>query len=239
METTKADDIALELEDAIVTGAIAPGVILRQHSLSEQFDVSRTPIREALRLLAALDLVEFIPNRGVRVRALSLDQLRDAFLVRAELEGLAAATAADRITENELEALAEAERRFAQATRLLLDQEGVDRSLRTEWVDANSAFHDVILTAARVPMLERMAQSARRIFRGQIVWVRNPAIEQLYAENLSQHHALRVALEARSSAGARALATDHVLSSFDLLETVLNDVGSPAGFALDSGDPAA
>ena len=86
---TKADDIALALEEAIVSGEIPPGSTLRQEHLSEQFQVSRTPVREALRRLAALGLVSFEPNRGVRVRMLSLDEIREAFMVRAELEGLA------------------------------------------------------------------------------------------------------------------------------------------------------
>ena len=71
LETTKADDIAHLIEEAIVSGELAPGSVLRQEQLSERFGVSRTPVREALRLVAALGLVSFEPNRGVRVRALS------------------------------------------------------------------------------------------------------------------------------------------------------------------------
>ena len=67
LDTTKADDIALALEDDIVSGRIEAGTVLRQEQLSEQFAVSRTPIREALRRLAALGLVSFVPNRSVRV----------------------------------------------------------------------------------------------------------------------------------------------------------------------------
>ena len=88
-EGTKADELALELEQAIVRGELAPGQVLRQEELSERYGVSRTPVREALRRLAALGLVSFEPNRGVRVRTLSRDELREAFLVRAELESLA------------------------------------------------------------------------------------------------------------------------------------------------------
>ena len=62
-DSTKADDIAIVLEDEIVSGAIAAGSVLRQELLSERFNVSRTPIREALRRLAALGLVSFEPNR--------------------------------------------------------------------------------------------------------------------------------------------------------------------------------
>src|SRR5438094_6449784 len=96
LDTTKADDIALVIEEQIVSGELAPGTVLRQEQLSEQFQVSRTPVREALRRLAALGLVSFVPNRGVRVRTVARDELREAFLVRAELESLATELAAPR-----------------------------------------------------------------------------------------------------------------------------------------------
>src|SRR5204863_283504 len=115
-DSTKADDIAVVLEDEIVSGTLPPGAVLRQEQLSERFRVSRTPIREALRKLAALGLVSFEPNRGVRVRALSRAELREAFLVRAELEGLATELAAPRMTDVEVEALDQAEERFAELT---------------------------------------------------------------------------------------------------------------------------
>jgi Transcriptional regulators len=64
------------IEEAIVSGEFAPGTVLRQEQLSERFGVSRTPVREALRRVAALGLVQFVPNRGVRVRTLSHEELR-------------------------------------------------------------------------------------------------------------------------------------------------------------------
>src|SRR5690349_24898782 len=120
---TKADDLALALEEAIVAGEIAPGTVLRQEQLSEQYSVSRTPVREALRRLAALGLVQFIPNRGVRVRTLSREELREAFLVRAELEALATEIAARKIGVEGLRELEQAERTFARITRELRSRE--------------------------------------------------------------------------------------------------------------------
>src|SRR5438874_110780 len=119
LDSTKADDIALVIEEAIVSGELAPGTVLRQEQLSEQFSVSRTPIREALRRLAALGLVSFVPNRGVRVRTISRDELHEAFLVRAELESLATEVAAEKITAEELEELDLCERRFAAISQEL------------------------------------------------------------------------------------------------------------------------
>ena len=86
-----------------MAGQIAPGTVLRQEQLSERFAVSRTPVREALRRLAALGLVSFEPNRGVRVRSISPLELREAFLVRAELEGLATEVATERMTPADLD----------------------------------------------------------------------------------------------------------------------------------------
>src|SRR5438046_913152 len=77
------------------------------------------PVREALRRLAALGLVSFVPNRGVRVRTLSREELREAFLVRAELESLATELATPRIGDDGLQALAHAARRFSELTAAL------------------------------------------------------------------------------------------------------------------------
>jgi DNA-binding GntR family transcriptional regulator len=229
---TKADDIALEIEEAIVSGELAPGAVLRQDSLSEQYGVSRTPIREALRRLAALGLVSFEPNRGVRVRTLSRESMWEAFLVRAELEALTTGLAATKITKADLDELDRAEKQFARLTRALRAREpGSDRrALTTEWMRANHGFHDVIYRVADAPFIEQMAKSARRTFSGPAIWAPgDETIDELYAENERQHLAIQAALAARSAEGARALAHAHVLSSFHLLETILEQVGVRPG----------
>jgi DNA-binding GntR family transcriptional regulator len=228
-ETTKADEIALEIEEAIVSGELAPGTVLRQEQLSERFAVSRTPIREALRRLAALGLVSFEPNRGVRVRTISREELREAFLVRAELESLATEVAASKMTEADLHDLVAAERRFHRLTQEVRAREpGVDRrSLTADWVRANHGFHDVIYRVAETPLIERLAKSARRSFSGHAVWAPGGSeTDALYERNDNEHRAIIAALRARNPAGARALARDHVLHSFELLAHVLEQFGN-------------
>jgi DNA-binding GntR family transcriptional regulator len=229
LDSTKADDIALVIEEAIVSGELAPGSVLRQEHLSEQFQVSRTPVREALRRLAALGLVSFEPNRGVRVRTLSREELHEAFLVRAELEALATSLAATRITAEDLAELEECERAFSQLTQELRSREPGEerRSIMGDWVRANHAFHDVIYRAAEAPFVEQLAKSARRNFSGPAVWAPGDhSLDGLYLKNDHQHRAIREALAAGSAEGARAIARDHVLSSFRLLETILEQVGT-------------
>lgn len=204
--------------------------MLRQEQLSERFQVSRTPVREALRRLAATGLVSFEPNRGVRVRTISREEIHEAFLVRAELEALVTELAAERMTERDLAELAEADARFAALTERLLDRRP-DESERTrltaDWVLANYRFHDVIYAAANLPFVEQVAKSARRTLISR--WrPGGPELDDLYEQNARQHRAILNALAARSAAGARALAHEHVLHSCRLLEVILDHVGAQA-----------
>jgi DNA-binding GntR family transcriptional regulator len=231
---TKADDIALAIEEAIVSGELPPGAVLRQEQLSSRYAVSRTPVREALRRLAARGLVSFEPNRSVRVRTLSHQGMWEAFLVRAELEGFVTGYAASKITPDDLVELEQAEKRFARLTRALRAREpGQDRrALTAQWMRANHGFHDVIYRVADLPFVEQIAKSARRTFSGPAVWAPgDETIDELYALNERQHRAIQAALAAGSESGARELAREHVLSSFHLLETILEQVGvAPPGW---------
>jgi DNA-binding GntR family transcriptional regulator len=95
-----------------------------------------------------------------------------------------------------------------------------------DWVRANHAFHDVVYRVADLPLVEQLAKSARRSFSGPAVWAPGDhSIDGLYAKNAEQHRAIRQALTAGSAEGARALAREHVLSSFHLLEAILEQVG--------------
>jgi DNA-binding GntR family transcriptional regulator len=239
---TKADEIALQLEQAIVSGELAPGSVLRQEQLSARFEVSRTPVREALRRLAALGLVSFEANRGFRVRTLSRQEMYEAFLLRAELESLITAVAAEKMTPESLAELSQAEKRFSRLTRALRAREPGDdrRSLTVEWMRANHGFHNVIYRVAELPYIEQVAKSARRTFSGPAVWAPgDETIDELYLLNERQHAAIRDALAAGSADGARVLAREHVLSSFHLLETILEQVGVPQGWRTPAGSPAA
>src|SRR5581483_8767541 len=175
-------------------------------------------------------LVSFVPNRGVRVRSLSLGELREAFLMRAELESLATAVATPRMTPDDLAALDAAEQRFSNLTLELREQarRGAprDSSLSVEWMQANYAFHDVIYAVAALPLVERLAKGARRTFLGSRVWSAKVELDELYAKNDAQHRAIYEAIAAGSAQAARVLAREHVLSSGRLIEAVLDTLGS-------------
>jgi DNA-binding GntR family transcriptional regulator len=102
------DRLAGAIQTRVLSGDVPVGTRLRQEALAEEFGVSRTPVREALRKLQSTGLVELLPNRGAVVRGPSAREIREAYEVRAELEGLAAELAAGRISDADLLRLREA-----------------------------------------------------------------------------------------------------------------------------------
>jgi DNA-binding GntR family transcriptional regulator len=98
---TRAEELRLQLADEIVRGALAPGAPLDETDIARRFSVSRTPVREALRQLAASGLVEARAHRGAVVARPTLDRLNSMFEAMAELEALCAGLAAERMTATE------------------------------------------------------------------------------------------------------------------------------------------
>lgn len=94
--------VANRLRDLITEGALPPGTRLNERALCETLGVSRTPLREAFRLLAAEGLVHIQPNRGAQVVALSEQDVRESFEVMAALEALSGELACQRVTEHEI-----------------------------------------------------------------------------------------------------------------------------------------
>lgn len=99
---TLAEALADRLRELIIEGELAPGTRLNERALCERLGASRTPLREAFRLLAAEHLVELQPNRGAQVVSLSDDDIRESFQVMGALEALAGELACQRITGGEV-----------------------------------------------------------------------------------------------------------------------------------------
>jgi len=115
---TRAEELRLQLADEIVRGTLAPGAALDETDIARRFNVSRTPVREALRQLAASGLVETRAHRGAVVAQPSIERLGGMFEAMAELEALCSGLAAERMTpaeRNRLEAIHEELRTLSHA----------------------------------------------------------------------------------------------------------------------------
>ena len=240
VDTTMADEIAAQIEEQILLGAIAPGTLLRQEQLAIRFGVSRTPIREALRRLDALGLVVLRPNRGVQVRGPSRDELWDSIVVRAALESTAAGLAAERMGEAQLRQLGRAERRYRAITERLRDRSlsvADRRLLAADWARGNDTFHELILRAAGAPLLERMARSVRRVYRTVPVLAFSPEVEEIHRLNLRQHRALVEMMRAGSPGGARELMREHIMTTGEVLAELFARMDADPGGARSGIEP--
>ena len=143
---TNATRVQDQLREAILAGALEPGARLRAEALAERLRSSRTPVREALLLLAQEGLVQIEPRRGATVRAFDAADLSDLYEVRALIEPHAAALAAQRITGPEIARLTEIHERSTAV-------DDADEDSVAEQLQLNDEFHHLILESARSPRL--------------------------------------------------------------------------------------
>lgn len=193
------DQVAVRLRTMLVEGHIAPGAKLNERELCEQLHVSRTPLREAIKLLGAEGLVDLLPNRGAVAVKLTEADVRHSFELLAELEGLAGELAAQRIDDaarNELRA-----KHFEMmACHARHDLSGYYR--------LNALIHAGISAAAANPVL---AHTYRQVnARVQSLRFRTNQDEAKWRRAMHEHTLMMDALDARDGAALRAILSTHL-----------------------------
>lgn len=192
-------EVAVRLRQRIVEGQIAPGAKLNERELSELLQVSRTPLREAIKMLAAEGLVELLPNRGAVAAQLSAQDVADTFEVIAGLEGQSGELAAERITAPELaEIRALHYEMLAAFTR---------RDLST-YYRLNAQIHERINAAARNPVLTHTYRTVNA--RLQALRFRSNFDERKWQRAVQDHEAMIEHLAARDAPALRALLVRHL-----------------------------
>ena len=195
----KSDAIVAALETQIVNGMRGPGVRLDERALAEEFGVSRTPIREAFRQLASIGLVQDLGRRGILVSKHCASDLLDAFLVVAELEGVAARLAAQHITSEVLQDAHEANELCRKAVSIL-DVTGFNT--------ANMIFHNAVIKGAKNRLLHDQLATARPVifpFRHHI-----STLPGYMEKSLKEHSDVLSALSKGDANRAQSLMFMHV-----------------------------
>ena len=227
---SRADDLAHELQAEIITGRIPLGTRLRQEDLAARFGVSRTPVREALRQLQALGLVEQLGHRGALVRHFSAEECRNVYLVRAELEGLAAERASGRLTGYDRSDIEAAQALLRTGfTRYGALATGDDRGraiVCEQWSQANELYHNVILAAASCPPLRDTVQSLQNAVPRSIAWRTFADDPDIIPRSADDHDRITEALVAGDARKARRLLHAHVLDTGETAARWLDRQGS-------------
>jgi DNA-binding GntR family transcriptional regulator len=194
-----AVQIADAVREMILEGELQAGEKVREKLLTEHFGVSRTPLREALKILAAEGLLELIPNRGAIISRDTIEEVKGAFPVLAALEGVAGELAARHATDAELA-------HIGALTRLL--RTSFEARDRPEYFRINQEIHDAILAAAKNEILLRThASVAQRIHRAR--YQANLTASR-WDEALREHEDIAATLASRDPETVNRLLRQHI-----------------------------
>jgi DNA-binding GntR family transcriptional regulator len=214
--------IAARLRDLIIHDMLKPGERIREVPLAAELNVSRTPLRDALKILAVERLVDLAPNRGAVVTALSIAEMRDLLRVYSSLEALGAQMACERAQPADIAAI------HGWQNEMLAAFEQNDR---LRYFRANQAFHLSIIKASRnASLIEVHGQLNLRLYR-----VRYLAIiqQQDWTFVSSQHEAILAALDQHDGPLLSHLLVEHLSGAWRAIATL-----EAAGIPQDQETPA-
>jgi DNA-binding GntR family transcriptional regulator len=200
------NEAVARIRDLIMEGQLEPGSKVSEKQLCELFGISRTPLREALKVLATEGLVVLLPNRGARVAKLTGKDMADLFQVMGEMEGLAGELACAKITDGAVnEIRARHHEMLAHYTR----------GDRTAYFAANQAIHEAIVAAADNSVLTVMYES----LGGRIRPARFMAnvTRERWDQAVREHGEILEALSRRDGPRLRGLLQEHLRHKYEAL----------------------
>ncbi len=200
------EHVAQRLRPMLVEGRIAPGAKLNERELSELLKVSRTPLREAIKMLAAEGLVELLPHRGAIAVSLSEADVLNTFEVMAGLEGQAGELAAQRITPEEFAEI--------QAMQYEMMAAYTRRDLST-YYQVNARIHDAINTAAKNPVLAQVYNQVNA--RLQALRFRSNQDGEKWKRAVKEHELMIDALARHDGAAMREVLQQHLRNKRDVV----------------------
>lgn len=209
------DEIAAIVRDRILKGEYEIGEKIKENQIATELRVSRTPIREAFKLLENEGLIDYIPNRGCFAKGFTKQDVDDIYAVRAALEMLAVERSIDRITPEEVAALEE---------QWELMEFYVRKKDSQKVLELNTAFHDIIYASTR----SRFMAQVLRSYKGYIDKTRKSVFyDEAYLESiLQEHQEILEAIRHRDREKAIAAVDRHLEMSQDRAETMWNLKGT-------------
>lgn len=207
--TTLHDGVATRLRELVFQHALPPGEFIDETALAAQWQISRTPLREALKVLAAEGLVDLVPRHGARVVAMTDADAEQLFPVMAMLEGRCALEATRRASVDDLAQLQALHDRLERAAAAA-DTDGYYR--------VNHDFHSLVQAVAANRWLDRATGDLRRFMR---LWRgRQLHLPGRMAASLNEHRVLMDAMQQRDAARAERAMHDHLMAQLVALKAL-------------------
>ncbi len=194
------------LREAIIRNQFKPGERLMETELADEMEVSRTPVREAVRKLEAEGYVVMIPRKGTYVASLSIQDVNDVFEIRAALEAMAASQAAVRASEEEIAAI----KKCIEAEAVLWESADLEKT-----VESDIQFHSLLYRASKNKKIESLINDLRE----QTQRLRSSTLSTpgRLKFALDEHRQILAAIEARDPQGAHEAALAHIERSREVM----------------------
>lgn len=204
--TALYQEVAERLRQRIFAHELTPGTWIDEQKLAEQYGISRTPLREALKVLASEGLVDLKPRRGCYVTEISRQDLDDIFPLMAMLEGRCVVDALRRTKPADIRELKAIHERLENAAR--------DGRIDA-FFEANQEFHKRIQELANNRWLLSVIQDLRKVLK--LSRLHSLSLEGRLQQSLEEHRTIMAAFEANDAAKAEKTMHDHLLSGREAL----------------------
>ncbi len=206
------DVVFQTLREAILKGELKPGERLMELQLASKLGVSRTPIREAIRMLEQEGLAVTVPRKGAEVAKMTEKNMEDVLQIREALDDLAVQTACSKMTEEQLVELTLAKKNFENAI-----QAGNLKKI----VEFDVEFHDIIYKATDNPKLVAMLNNLReQIYRYRVEYLKE---KENYPRLIKEHEAILNALRQKDRDGAVGYMRGHIRNQAEAVKAIIRE----------------
>lgn len=193
-----------KIREDILSGKYKEHEELKEVAIGEELGVSRTPVREAFRQLELEGLIQIIPNKGAYVTGITVEDVKDIYMIRSLLEGLCAKWATEHITKEQLEEMEE---------NIYLAEFHASKGHLEQIAELDNRFHDIMYEACNSKMLEHLLKD----FHQYVLRVRKKTLANANRGEASnhEHRLLMEAIKAKEAGRAEELANKHMINAYE------------------------
>ncbi|MGN0412795.1 MAG: GntR family transcriptional regulator [Lachnospiraceae bacterium] len=192
-----------KIRDDILSGKYKEHEELKEVAIGEELGVSRTPVREAFRQLELEGLIQIIPNKGAYVTGITVNDVKDIYMIRSRLEGLCARWATEKITDEQMEEMEE---------NVYLAEFHAQKGHMDQMAELDNRFHEIMYEACDSKMLEHLLKD----YHNYVLRVRRKTLStNRGTESNNEHRMIMEAIKAKDADKAEELAHAHMINAFE------------------------
>ena len=192
-----------KIRDDILSGKYKEHEELKEVAIGEELGVSRTPVREAFRQLELEGLIQIIPNKGAYVTGITVNDVKDIYMIRSRLEGLCARWATETITDEQMEEMDE---------NVYLAEFHAQKGHMDQMAELDNRFHEIMYEACDSKMLEHLLKD----YHNYVLRVRRKTLStNRGTESNNEHRMIMEAIKAKDADKAEELAHAHMINAFE------------------------